>query len=94
MVRIEQVADGVVVLTLDDGKVNVLNLDVLGELTEGFREQAENAVVVTGAGRALFAGVDLRPVVERGRPTWSGSCPRWTRCSSPCSTIPRRWSRR
>lgn len=67
MIRSEQVADGVVMLTLDDGKVNVLDLDVLGEVTEAFRARTGNAVVLTGAGRAFCAGVDLRPVVERGR---------------------------
>jgi enoyl-CoA hydratase len=67
MIRIEQAVEGVVLITLDDGKVNVLDLGVLDELTAAFREQAGQAVVVTGAGRAFCAGVDLTPVVEGGR---------------------------
>ena len=67
MIRTERVTDGVTSVTLDDGKVNVLDLAALAELTEAFHGLRDRAVVLTGAGRAFCAGVDLRPVVERGR---------------------------
>lgn len=67
MIRTEQAADGVVLVTLDDGKVNVLDLAALEELTAALAELAGQAVVLTGAGRSFCAGVDLTPVLERGR---------------------------
>lgn len=67
MIRTERAADGVVLMTLDDGKVNVLDLAALEEITAAFADQAGQAVVLTGAGRAFCAGVDLTPVAERGR---------------------------
>jgi len=67
VIRLEQVADGATSVTLDDGTVNVLDLVALAEVTETFRALRDSAVVLTGAGRAFCAGVDLRPVVEQGR---------------------------
>ena len=57
------------VLTLSAGRVNALDVEVLGELTGTVRELAgsgADALVVTGAGRVFSAGVDLNRVVEGG----------------------------
>lgn len=56
-------------LTLASGRVNALDVEFLGELTETVREQERSfggALVVTGAGRVFSAGVDLNRVVEGG----------------------------
>ena len=67
MIRTERVTDGVTSITLDDGRVNLLDLAALAELTEALHGLRDCALVLTGAGRAFCAGVDLRPVVEGGR---------------------------
>ena len=57
------------VLTLASGRVNALDVEFLGELTEAVREQERSgggALVITGAGRVFSAGVDLNRVVEGG----------------------------
>jgi enoyl-CoA hydratase len=64
-----QAVHGVRVLTLSSGPVNALDVEVLDELTEAFRDLARSggaALVVTGAGRAFSAGVDLSSVVQGG----------------------------
>ena len=68
MIEIQAVQD-VRVLTLSSGPVNALDVEVLDELTEAFRELGRSggpALVVTGAGRAFSAGVDLTSVVQGG----------------------------
>ena len=55
--------DGVTVVELDRGPVNALDLELLGALTAAF-DRADSPVVLTGAGRTLSAGVDLRRIVE------------------------------
>ena len=68
MIEIQAVQD-VRVLTLSSGPVNALDVEVLDELTEAFRELGRSggpALVVTGAGRAFSAGVDLSSVVQGG----------------------------
>ncbi|MGO9506010.1 MAG: enoyl-CoA hydratase/isomerase family protein [Mycobacterium sp.] len=68
MIEIQAVQD-VRVLTLSSGSVNALDVEVLDELTEAFRELGRSggpALVVTGAGRAFSAGVDLSSVVQGG----------------------------
>lgn len=68
MIEIETV-DSVRVLTLSSGRVNAMDVEFLGELTETFRELARSggdALVVTGAGRVFSAGVDLNRLVEGG----------------------------
>ena len=57
------------VLTLSSGRVNAHDVEVLEELTDAVRElqrSGAGALVVTGAGRAFSAGVDLNRVVQGG----------------------------
>jgi len=57
------------VLTVSSGRVNALDVELLDELTGAVRELGRSgagALVVTGAGRAFSAGVDLNRVVEGG----------------------------
>jgi enoyl-CoA hydratase len=58
----------VCVVRMERGKVNVLDLEILHELTETFASLvAAGAVVLTGTGRAFSAGVDLRRIRDGGR---------------------------
>ena len=68
MIDIEAVG-AVGVLTLSSGRVNALDVELLNELTGALGElqrSGADAIVVTGAGRAFSAGVDLNRVVEGG----------------------------
>ncbi|OBJ62803.1 enoyl-CoA hydratase [Mycobacterium sp. 1423905.2] len=54
---------------MSSGRVNALDVELLGELTEAVHELAENfggPLVVTGAGRVFCAGVDLNRVTQGG----------------------------
>ncbi len=68
MIEIQTV--GIVqVLTLASGRVNAQDVELLKELTDALGELARSgagALVVTGAGRAFSAGVDLNRVVQGG----------------------------
>lgn len=58
---------GVTVVEIEHGPVNAFDL----ELCQGLRsalEAASGPVVITGAGRAFSAGVDLKRIVEGGEP--------------------------
>jgi enoyl-CoA hydratase len=58
---------GVSVLRLQHGKVNALDLELVRAITAAMGTVApERAVVITGAGSAFSAGVDLRRIVEGG----------------------------
>lgn len=64
--------DGVLLLELDHGKVNALDLELLQALIAAFGSaDPEQPIVVTGAGRAFSAGVDLRRIVDGG-PGYTG----------------------
>jgi enoyl-CoA hydratase len=57
------------VVSLDHGKVNALDVELLDALTDGLRTLADGpctALVLTGAGRAFSAGVDLHRVLDGG----------------------------
>jgi enoyl-CoA hydratase len=57
------------VLTFLSGRVNALDVDLLEELTDAVRElqrSGAGALVVTGAGGAFSAGVDLNRVLQGG----------------------------
>src|ERR1700691_3663188 len=59
----------VTVVRLQHGKVNALDLELLLEITAVTRGLDPNeAVVITGSGTVFSAGVDLRRIVEGGRP--------------------------
>jgi enoyl-CoA hydratase len=68
MIETQTVGD-VQVLTLSSGRVNAQDVELLEELTGALGELQRlgaGALVVTGAGRAFSAGVDLNRVVEGG----------------------------
>ena len=57
------------VLTMSAGRVNAQDVELLEELTLAVRDlhrSGAGALVITGAGRAFCAGVDLKRVVEGG----------------------------
>jgi enoyl-CoA hydratase len=59
--------DNVLLLELKHGKVNALDLELLRALIDTFRTAPDGQpVVLTGAGRAFSAGVDLRRILEEG----------------------------
>lgn len=61
--------DRVAVVRLNHGKVNALDLELLLAISDAFRTltaDAADAVVLTGAGRAFSAGVDLKRIVDGG----------------------------
>jgi enoyl-CoA hydratase len=59
--------DGILVVEMDHGKVNALDLELLRALIDAFAAAASTQpIVITGAGRAFSAGVDLRRIVEDG----------------------------
>ncbi len=61
--------DGIAVLTLARPPVNALDAELCTAVAEGLRgprADGVRAVVLTGAGRAFSAGVDLRSVVDGG----------------------------
>jgi enoyl-CoA hydratase len=69
-------ADGVAVVSLAHGKVNALDLELLQAITTTVNGLVDaKALVLTGAGRAFSAGVDLRRMVDDGPPYVSAFLP-------------------
>lgn len=57
--------DGVAVVRLEHGKVNVLDLELLQAIAATLAELHDaDAIVLTGAGRAFSAGVDLKRLLD------------------------------
>lgn len=68
MIEIQNVG-AVQVLTLSSGRVNAQDVELLDELTAAVLElqrSGDGPLVLTGAGRAFSAGVDLNRVVDGG----------------------------
>jgi enoyl-CoA hydratase len=61
-----ELADGVATVTMDDGKVNALSVDMLGQVAAHLdqAERDEAVVLITGRERTLSAGFDLRTEPE------------------------------
>jgi enoyl-CoA hydratase len=55
----------VTVITLEHGRVNALDLELLEAIT-GAVTASDRALVITGAGSSFSAGVDLRRIVDGG----------------------------
>ncbi len=60
-----ETADGVTIVRFDNAPVNALDLDLLEVIIASMRSVA-GPVVLTGAGRAFSAGVDLRALIDGG----------------------------
>jgi enoyl-CoA hydratase len=58
--------DDVAVIELRHGRVNALDLELVGALAATVRELAEAPIVLTGRGGVFSAGVDLRRLVDGG----------------------------
>jgi enoyl-CoA hydratase len=72
---------GVLIIELDHGKVNALDLELLRALIGAFRDaDADQPIVLTGAGRAFSAGVDLLRISEGG----AGYLPEFLAALSDC----------
>jgi enoyl-CoA hydratase len=68
MINVEHVGD-VAVVRFEHGKVNALDLELLRAITSTMGElSSAGAIVLTGAGRAFSAGVDLRRIADGGAP--------------------------
>ena len=86
--------DGVTIVRFDNAPVNALDLDLL-EVIIAAMGSVQGPVVLTGAGRAFSAGVDLRALVDGGR----GYAERFRHravggVSGDLMTTPHRWSLR
>lgn len=58
---------GIAIVRLSHGKVNALDLELVQALPAAMEQAAQaSAVVITGAGRAFSAGVDLARIVDGG----------------------------
>ena len=58
--------DGIVTLTIEHGKANALDVELLGALNDALEEASSaRALVLTGAGKTFCAGVDLFRVAAR-----------------------------
>jgi enoyl-CoA hydratase len=66
VIAVEEQGD-VAVVRFEHGKVNALDLELLRAISHTMRDLGNGgAIVLTGAGRAFSAGVDLRRIVDGG----------------------------
>ncbi|HTO01395.1 MAG TPA: enoyl-CoA hydratase/isomerase family protein [Microthrixaceae bacterium] len=69
LLNLELRSDGVAVITLDNGKVNPLSVELLTQIQAAATECSTNgarAVVLAGNDRAFAAGADISQFTERG----------------------------
>ena len=59
--------DDVAVLRIEHGRVGALDVELLNALTEAVAA-SDRALVITGSGSCFCAGVDLRRILDGGRP--------------------------
>jgi enoyl-CoA hydratase len=59
--------DEVAVLRIEHGRVGALDVELLNALTEAVTA-SDRALVITGSGSSFSAGVDLRRILDGGRP--------------------------
>jgi len=59
--------DDVAVLRIEHGRVGALDVELLNALTEAVTA-SDRALVITGSGSSFSAGVDLRRILDGGRP--------------------------
>jgi enoyl-CoA hydratase len=90
MIDIESVGE-VDVLRLDHGKVNALDLELLGALGDELERvgTSDRAAVITGNGRVFCAGVDLRRALAGGRAYAAELIPALHRAFMAVFTCPR-----
>ena len=82
----------VTVLTLEHGKVNALDIELLQDLIEVLEEAQRSparALVLTGSGSSFSAGVDLWRVLDGGADYVKVFLPRLTHCFEKLFTFPR-----
>jgi enoyl-CoA hydratase len=70
MLNVEE-RDDVAVVRIEHGRVGAMDAELLDALTEAVRA-SDRALVITGTGSAFSAGVDLRRILDGGRPYTEG----------------------
>ncbi len=66
MLNVEEM-DDVAVVRIEHGRVGAMDAELLDGLTDAVRD-SDQALVFTGTGSAFSAGVDLRRILDGGRP--------------------------
>lgn len=91
MIRLED-RDGVAVLQIDHGKVNAIDVELLGSISSELtrlQKEAPRAVVLTGTGDNFSAGLDLLRVIDEGPDYLRSLLPRLNRALQHLFTFPR-----